>query len=358
MVAQIFSWRASGVGSWEIASRLNEAGVKTRNGNDWDDQKLWWIIVELTYTGRGRYGRRQYYRKDNGDREIQVTKWMPEDTLVEVEYPRIVDDRTWDLAQLHRKNSTRQPIGNKPRQLFPLHGLLWCDHCGSKYTIATQHTYRRRKGDDGAIVLERTDKLTRRYVCNKGKQMRHGCPKRTISSSMIENIVWGEVTRFLTNPSQLWELIDERRRNIVDGGPHDELEAARAKVADVELEKGRTINLYTKGIIAEAELDIRLKGVNERLEYFGEQVSRLEAEVANVAQILDALDDYVATAGGLQKRLDTMDDTEKAETVRLLVDRVIAEDRGYKIIMALDSRGFNTEPPRRRKNPCQGRCPT
>ena len=69
VVRQIFAWRASGMGSWEISRRLNDAGTRTRNGNPWDDQKLWWIIVERTYTGRGRYGRRQYIKKDNGDRD-------------------------------------------------------------------------------------------------------------------------------------------------------------------------------------------------------------------------------------------------------------------------------------------------
>ena len=311
------------------------------------------------YTGRGRYGRRQYIKKDNGDRDVRITKWMGQDSLIPVEYPQIVDDGTWDLAQLHRKNSTRQVIGNKPRQSFPLHGLLWCDHCGSKYTIATQSTYQRRKREDGTVALIRTDNLTRRYVCNKGKQMRHGCPRRTISSSMVEKIVWDEVTRFLTNPDQLRALVDERRQHLEEGGTLTELTSAQVKVGDVEHEKGRTVNLYTKGYIDEKELDLRLKGVIEREEYFKAEVVRLEAETAGASRALEALEDYAAMASTLSDRLETMDAEGKAEVVRLLVERVIAHEHGYKIAMALEVKsGVSIEPPRRRKSPCQGRFPT
>ena len=287
VVKQVFAWRASGVGSWEIARRLNEAGSISRNGNPWDDQKLWWIVTEPAYTGRGRYGRRQYFKKDTGDRDVRLTKWMPEDTLIGVEYPRIVDDHTWDLAQLHRQHSTRQRIGTKPRLPFALHGLLWCDHCAAKYTIGTNYLYRRGRGDDGTQVRVRTDKVVRRYVCNKGKRQGGGCPKRSIAAQLVEQVVWDEITRFLTDPTQLRTLINERRQHLEEGGAFADLDSARAKVSEVEQEKGRTINLYTLGHIDEADLDVRLKGVNERLEYYQVEVVRLEAEAANANQALE-----------------------------------------------------------------------
>ena len=71
-----------------------------------------------------------------------------------------------------------------------------------------------------------------------------------------------------------------------------DLESARAKVEDVEKEKGRTINLYTLGHIDETDLNVRLQGVDERLEYYQVEVSRLEAEATNANQALEALDNY------------------------------------------------------------------
>ena len=50
-------------------------------------------------------------------------------------------------------------------------------------------------------------------------------------------------------------------------------------------------------------MDVRLKGVNERLEYFEAEVNRLTAEAANVNRVLDAMEDYEAMAATLTSRL-------------------------------------------------------
>ena len=276
---------------------------------------------------------------------------MPEDTLIGLEYPRIVDDRTWNLAQVHRQNSTRQREGTKPKLPFALHGLLWGDHFAAKYTIGTSYTYRRQKGEDGSKTRVRTDNLARRYVCNTGKRpvnvLGRTCPKRTISARLVEQVVWEEITRFLTDPTQLRTLIDERRQHLEEGGVLADLESARTKVAEVEKEKGRTLNLYTLGHIDETDLDVRLKGVDERLEYYQVEVSRLEAGAANANQALEALDNYSGMASTLKDRLETMDESERIGTIRLLVNRVIVEEQGFKIVMALDAfSDVRFEPPR------------
>ncbi|MCH7713919.1 MAG: hypothetical protein IIC99_09885 [Chloroflexi bacterium] len=171
--------------------------------------------------------------------------------------------------------------------------------------------------------------------------------------------MWDEVTRFLTNPAQLIALIDERKTHLAEGGTLADLDAVKARVTEIEQEKGRTINLYTKGYITESELEIRLKGVKERLEYQVSEVERLEVEEANTTNVLDSLEDYMAASSTIVDRLDTMDEAEKSETIRLLVDKVIALKDGYKVVLALEeSKGVSIGRPRRRRIPCPGHCPT
>ena len=69
------------------------------------------------------------------------------------------------------------------------------------------------------------------------------------------------------------------------------------------------------------------------------------------ARLLEALDNYAAMAANVKDRLQTMEEPERIETIRLLVDRAIVEEQGYRIVMALDmSREVSFEPLPRRKS--------
>ena len=129
-----------------------------------------------------------------------------------------------------------------------------------------------------------------------------GIQHKLLDISFLSEVAWYSA---LTNPEQLRTLITERRNYLAEGGTLAELEGARTKVSEIELEKGRTANLYTKGYIGDQELDVRLKGVTERLEYAQEEVRRLEGESANATRTLEALEDYSEVAIGLKDRLET-----------------------------------------------------
>ena len=361
VVKFMFSLRAQGVGSWEICRRLNDAGTLTRKGRLWDDQKLWFVLVDPTYTGNGRYGRRQYYTKDNGTREVRKTRWMPEDSWVKVDYPRIVDDWTWQTAQHHIKNSTRERIPGRPKPSYLLHGVLWCGNCQGKYSTATGYAYKYHKQADGSKKLDRTQRLVRKYICGRGKRLHGSCPRINVSAQLIEGIVWSELTRFLTEPAGAEAIVADRRRQLEEGGVAAEAQRIQERLAELEVQRGRVLYQHQRGFITDSELDLKLTGMREGIEHYQQDLGLLESETAALAETLDFLSDYQAATANISDRLDSMSEEEKREVVRLLVNRVEVEGQKYQIILAMDVAKvgvLDSEPPPWRKNLCPNRCPT
>ncbi len=79
-----------------------------------------------------------------------------------------------------------------------------------------------------------------------------------------------------------------------------------------------------------------LQNLQQRLEVYGEDVPRLESEAASFRQDTSVLEDFIATADWLHARLTTMDDDDRTEVLRLLVNRVVVGPNEVQIVLVLD----------------------
>ena len=208
-----------GGGCRDIATRLTREGIHTRRGGNWGPTRIYEVITNPAYIGAGVYGRKQYYKKDDGSRDVKHHKKMPETSWITVEYPRIVDDVTWHKAQAERRNPTRdsRTTGRKHNAHYLLKGLLWCAHCESKYTAEAGYRFQYRTLPDGSKIRKSTDDLRIRYVCVNGIKTQNGCTRKWVYGKAIEPKVWEAVTEFLTNPEQIHQLIQERRQALAEG---------------------------------------------------------------------------------------------------------------------------------------------
>lgn len=117
------------------------------------------------------------------------------------------------------------------------------------------------------------------------------------------------------------------------------MEAAQAKLNDVGVERGRVLLQHQHGHIDDGELDLKMRAINERMESHVDEVRRLSIDGDESAEILRGLDDFIASAQHITERIGTMDEGERAELVKLLVDRVTVHEDRYQITMALERAG-------------------
>ena len=156
----------------------------------------------------------------------------------------------------------------------------------------------------------------------------------------VEKVVWETVAKFISAPEQISALLEARQQELQNGTTMETLNQARHRLSLVEAERGRRLSQHSKGYITDQELDLILREVNERLEYHQEEHSRLEAEVSQTTEAIGQLQNWMDGYRSIVARLDTLTATERAEVVRLVVDRVTVVGREFQIRMVLDSRGY------------------
>ncbi len=341
VVQRIFTDYVAGTGCRAIIRGLTNDGIFTRNGNHWSSSRIIEVIANPAYIGSAIYGRKQYYKKDNGDRDVKHHKNMPASSWITVEYPRIIDDETWRLAQAERKNPTRgvRSQGRKHNAVYPLRRLVWCGNCGHKYTAEASYRVQYRTKADGTKMKVPTNDLRRRYVCNFGAKSRCGCPKTLIYANAIEPVVWKAVTDFLTDPAEIRAIVQERQRDLAEGGARTQMDSAQSKLNDVEVERGRVLLQHQHGHLDDAELELKMHSIKERIESHANELHRLSIDGDESKEILRGLDDFIASTQHITERIDTMDEGERAELVKLLVDRVTVNADSCQITMALERAG-------------------
>ena len=57
----------------------------------------------------------------------------------------------------------------------------------------------------------------------------------------------------------------------------------------MDAELGRTLLQHQRGYIDDGELDVRMKGINERMEYFQNELVKLGTEAARASESLEAV---------------------------------------------------------------------
>ncbi|MFB3098011.1 MAG: hypothetical protein ACE1ZZ_04995, partial [Dehalococcoidia bacterium] len=134
-------------------------------------------------------------------------------------------------------------------------------------------------------------------------------------------------------------------RDLESGETLENVVKGRERLSQVDAERGRTLLQHQRGYINDGELDVRMKGINERIEYFQTELVKLETEAARASESLEAVQGWMDAAQHIAARLETLTNVEKAEVVKLLVDRVAVDGKEIQIRMVLDSTGYATSGP-------------
>ncbi|MFZ5558693.1 MAG: recombinase family protein [Pseudomonadota bacterium] len=239
-----------------IAKHLNERRLYTRTGGRWGIGAVHRMLTRTSYIGVHEFNR----RTKNGANK-------PDDQVIAVPVPRLIDQETFDAVQAHLK--ARNPKVAPPQVVGGptlLTGICFCADCGGAMTIRT--------GKSGRY---------RYYTCSiAARQGATGCKGRSIPMPKLDDLVASHLEERLLDPERLEEvlasLLDrreeraERRRTIAA-----EL-AKRAAEADARLK--RLYDAIERGL---ADLDDpALKDRITELKATRDQ-ARVDAERASMA---------------------------------------------------------------------------
>jgi site-specific DNA recombinase len=265
-------------------------GVKKRKGwGEWSKATVHYILNNETYTGTWRYGKR------NGNVP------NPDDYLLTVKVPAIIDPDTWAAVRTRRAankaNSTRNT-----KYDYLIKGMGVCGHCGYKMQA---HSY----------AYESKVNKTRYYYyrCPVRSYAAHyspaTCDLPNFRVEEVDEAVWDKVRELLISPDRLAQGLDHylATREAANAPLKARLEGVASLIADNKRQLEKAIDLYLTGDFAREMLLERKQRLEDTIAALERQerelISQLETTLtperittiqtfaADIAHRLDAAGD-------------------------------------------------------------------
>ena len=311
IVHEIIANMAEGSTLYGESKRLNEEGVPSPgfrfkkgariHGAAWSPSTVATIVHQSAYSG--------------------VHRVKAGDEYIERQVPPIVDVALQEraLAALGANKHRASPRRKNARK-YLLTGLIRCGVCGFACTGRTTTTRSKKYSYYGC-----TSHRTERGVSTVPP---HRPPN--VSAPWLEELVWADVKRFITNPGETLERIREQLRG--DTTRTAELEARRedlsSRLAAKHLERDRYIRLYAQGHLSETELETYLADLANQIGNLKLLIKDTETEVTESAAAADLADTTSAWLARLAKRAEEVEEDapeaflKRQRLVRLLVERI------------------------------------
>jgi len=162
-VRWIFEQYLAGIGSTNIAKRLNEMGVRRNRGAKWDQHKVMMTLTNWHYTGRVHW-------KD-------ASKPDDERIIVNGDHEPIISVETFEAAQrlLERRKAG---MASKTSYDYVFSGIIRCGKCGGNY----KGKYNKKRGNQ----------LYRGYECTNNAK--YGtCDQSGISERNLTKLIFNSI---------------------------------------------------------------------------------------------------------------------------------------------------------------------
>lgn len=127
IVQKIFTDFVAGVPMRQIANTLNNAGIRTRYGNLWDNRGVEYILRNVAYTGKSHW-------TPGGVHGKHAEKLTVQTIISENSHPAIISEEIFTKAQERIAELKRMyPYKAHPQhgKIFMLKGLCRCSACGA-----------------------------------------------------------------------------------------------------------------------------------------------------------------------------------------------------------------------------------
>jgi site-specific DNA recombinase len=244
----------------------------------------------------------------------------------------------WSLAYTDLANSCRalngelsEPISASIAVLFAsaqrkgarkylLSGLVTCGICGYACTGHTSTRWGKKYSYCGCTSSNRPE-------LGANSAQPHKAPR--MSAPWLEDLVWADVKRFVTNPGEVLERV---RGQLQDEGDTEDLstrlEGLEKRLAAIQDEKDKYIRLYAQGHIAEDDIESYLVELKNQIGNLRLQIEATEADLSQRRERVQVADTTVAWLNLLRERAEENEEAtlepfvKRQQLVRLLVERI------------------------------------
>ena len=319
-----------GMGGRPISQQLTAEGVPTaRPGGRWHAAHINRIVRNETYKGTWWYGKARHVSTDDGTHVYPQAR----DTWIGVRFPPLVDEETWEHAQVLRKRRLNRSARNT-KVFYLLQHLVRCTECD--LLMGCRSTKRQTIKSRGKTYTYDLDPPRRYYKCYGMHNYRLRCREHPmIRAERLEDLVWSEVKRLLENPDLIvagLEALDSQE----DSAAAEDVARTEREFAGVQLEEDRAIRLYVSDKITEEQLDHQRKFISERLERLQAKLDEHRARESAHAEQRVAVEHVMQWTRQVGSGLNDLPDEERRELLDLLLEEAtIDRDNNVSLTLAI-----------------------
>jgi len=305
-VRQIFDWYIAGVSLYEIARRLNNAGVPTKNRSrlGWTAQKVSELVNSECYTGIAYYNKRQGVTNKPKDKN----QW------IQMSVPPIITKETWQAAQAKRQSNKRFSPRNTQAIYLTQH-VLFCEECGKSFLI--------HSGNGPARLVCRGMTLhSHLYNCRKPKSVKY---------EPIADRLWEGVKAVLESEGSLEAAIQSRVEHVKQKGEaiKERLNKLSHELTKLKDEREIVITGFRKGFYSDEELQRQLEVIQEDEQGYKREIDSLSADLRLQGDAQSIHEQAKQLIPLMRARLDSnLADEDKQKIIKLLVRRALLSKFG------------------------------
>ena len=297
-VRKIYEWYLDGTSPEKIAERLRSEGYTNRYGS-WSEASgrisVIRVLSSKVYLGTIRFG----------------------DVVVENAHPALIDQETFDRVSALRLKR-REVFGDSPyKAKYLLVGLCWCARCGARYAV--KHNYGPYKYYS---CYSRAGTVKRMKKAEK-------CDNKNWRLDELDSRVEAEISRLLFDPGY-YDALLKRKAAEMNAAPPSEADAIRSKIADLDKQIGRLMDLYQDERMPVEVVSSRIEKIHREKMALEEQIAKLEPQKPR--RDFDARDDAFS---GLLADFATVWKSatleERREIVSVLINRIDLDGEQVKI---------------------------
>jgi site-specific DNA recombinase len=256
--------------------RRQRGPARTLSAGTWQPSSIFLILRNRTYTGVLHYGKTENAHTQNNPDRKTTHRAKPQEEWVSIPVPQIIDQATFDAAQLRRQHNTRASRRNRQREYLLSGARLRCGHCGA--TMAGQC---RSNGH-------------RFYRCSRAPFQQTERHQRTINAEGIEDAVWQAVARVLQDPALIAQEAQRRVEEAAtqEGAMVRERDGFSRQLVQCEKELKKWEDAYIADVLTldgfkakQAEIAVRRATIEQDLDRLAAQQRALDAAVQEMASL-------------------------------------------------------------------------
>lgn len=293
VVELIFELYKNGMGSKNIAKRLNEIGLKPRVVDKWDSKKICRILKNPKYVGDLLSGK--YYVVDPISHKKRENFGEREQYYVRDAHEPIISRDTWDKVQeIYKKRSykitnTPRGHGSKFSMKYPLSSKIECACCGANYMRRVGGKTGKGNETKRVVYWRCATKVNKIKTCEADNSIREIYLQELfiyIYNKLIEkkhktkDQLLGIIKDVLINGDSKDTLIRLNKEK-------ERLEERLSHLIDLKLDDYSNVYIYEA---KEKEINKNLNEINEKIKYYSkseEDNKKLEDRIAKIESILD-----------------------------------------------------------------------